>query len=173
MRSIAGVVVGSAIGVLMVTATLASAQESSTKTQTELASALATKHISLQTGLTSAASKGRPISAKYEYEDGKLKLSVYTEMTGQFFEQTVNHRSGKVAKTEKITEGDDLNDAKAQSLAMAKAKKSLKAAVGKAVADNPGYKAVSVTPALNGGKASAVITLLKGRAFKTVTEPLS
>jgi len=56
---------------------------------------------------------------------------------------------------------------------MAKAKKSLKAAVGKAVADNPGYKAVSVTPALNGGKASAVITLLKGRAFKTVTEPLS
>ena len=105
MRSIAGLVVGSAIGVLMVTATLASAQESSTKTQTELASALAAKHISLQTGLTSAASKGRPISAKYEYEEGKLKLSVYTEMTGQFFEQTVNHRSGKVAKTEKITEG--------------------------------------------------------------------
>ncbi len=173
MRSIAGVVVGSAVGAIMVTAALASGQESDTKMQAELASALAAKHISLQTGLTSASSKGTPISAKYEYEDGKLKLSVYTERTGQFFEVSVSPRSGKVAKTEKITEGDDLKNAKAQSLAIAKAKESLKAAVQKAVVDNHGYRAVSVTPSLNGGRASAEVTLLKGRAFKTVTEPLT
>ncbi len=138
MRSIAGIAAGSVVVGLMVTGTVASGQESDTKTQAELASALAAKHISLQTGLTRAAAKGTPISAKYEYEDGKLILSVYTEKRGQFFEVTVNHRSGKVAKTEKISEGDDLENAKAQSLAIAKAKESLKAAVGKAVADNPG-----------------------------------
>ncbi len=173
MRSIAGIAAGSVVVGLMVTGTVASGQESDTKTQAELASALAAKHISLQTGLTRAAARGTPISAKYEYEDGKLILSVYTEKRGQFFEVTVNHRSGKVAKTEKISEGDDLENAKAQSLAIAKAKESLKAAVGKAVADNPGYRAVSVTPSLNAGKASAEVTLLKGRAFKTVTEPLA
>src|SRR5438876_657194 len=107
MRSIAVIAAGSLVAGLMVTGTVASGQESDTKTQAELASALAAKHISLQTGLTRAASKGKPISAKYEYEDGKLKLSVYTEKAGQFFEVTVNNRSGKVAKTEKITEGDD------------------------------------------------------------------
>ena len=173
MRSIAGIAAGSVVVGLMVTGTVASGQESDTKTQAELASALAAKHISLQTGLTRAASKGRPISAKYEYEDGKLKLSVYTEKRGQFFEVTVNNRSGQVVKTEKITDGDDLRNAEAQSSAIAKAKESLKAAVGKAVADNPGYRAVSVTPSLNAGKASAEVTLLRGRAFKTVTEPLA
>jgi hypothetical protein len=172
MRSIARVVVGS-VATIVVTASAAGAQESDAKAQAELASALAGKHVSLQTGLANAASKGRPISAKYEYEGGKLKLSVYTEKTGEFFEASLSPRSGKVTKTEKITEGDDLTNAKAQSLAMAKAKQSLKAAVGKALANNPGYRAVSVTPSLDGGKPSAEVTLLKGRAFKTVVEPLA
>jgi hypothetical protein len=157
----------------VIIASVASSQESDAKTQGELASALVAKHVSLQTGLANAASKGRPISGKYEYEDGKLSLSVYTEKRGEFFEASVSPRSGKVTKTEKITEGDDLTNAKAQSQAMAKAKQSLKAAVGKAIANNPGYRAVSVTPSLDGGKPSAEVTLLKGRAFKKVVEPLA
>jgi hypothetical protein len=173
MRRISWTMAGAALGALVLTANLAGAQASDAKAQAELASALTVKHISLPRALTSAASRGRPISAKYEYADGKLQLSVYTERAGQFFEVTVNHRTGKVAKTEKITDADDLKNAKAQSQAIMNAKRSLKAGVAKALADNPGYSAVSATATLNGGQPAAEITLLRGRAFKTVTEPLA
>jgi hypothetical protein len=166
-------VAGAVVGALLLTASLAGAQASDAKAQAELASALTVKHISLARALTSAASRGTPISAKYEYADGKLQLSVYTERAGQFFEVVVNHRTGKVAKTGKITDADDLKNAKAQSLAIAKAKRPLKSAVAKALAENAGYSAVSATATLNGGQPAAEITLLKGRAFKTVTEPLA
>ena len=172
MRRIVGRLIGLAIAGLTAATPLV-AQEPTAKAQAELATALAPKHVSLQTGLTSVASKGTPISAKYEYEDGKLQLSVYTQKAGQFYEVIVDHHSGKVAGTKKIADGEDLTKAKAQSAAMAKTKQSLETAVAKALADNPGYSAVSVTPALSGGQASAEITLMKGRGFKTVTEPLA
>ena len=172
MRRIAGVFLSAAVAALVVIAPVASGQES-TKAQAELATALSAKHVSLATGITDAGVKGTPISAKYEYEDGKLQLSVYTQKAGQFYEVIIDHHSGKVAETKKISDGEDLTKAKAQSEAMAKAKKSLKMAVAKALTDNPGYSAVSATPALSGGQASAEVTLMKGRAFKTVTEPLA
>jgi Peptidase propeptide and YPEB domain len=173
MRTIPGAIRGAAIGALMLTSMVASAQKPADKEQAALAAALAPNHIGLEAGLTSAAANGKPISAKYEYEEGKLQLSVYTEKAGAFFEVVVDHHSGKVIKAEKITEGDDLTHAKAQSLAISKAKQSLNAAVAKALTDNPGYSAVSAMPAVNGGTASAEITLIKGRAFKTVTQPLT
>ncbi len=173
MRRISWTMAGAAVVAVVLTATQAGAQASDAKAQAELASALTVKHVSLARALTSAASKGRPISAKYEYADGKLQLSVYTERAGQFFEVIVNHRTGKVAKTDKITDADDLKNAKAQSQAIARAKRSLKAAVAKALTDNPGYSSVSATATPNGGQPAAEITLLKGRAFKTVTEPLA
>jgi len=57
---------------------LAWAQKDEAKEHAELAKALSAAKISLQTGLSASASAGTPISAKYEVEDGKLQLSVYT-----------------------------------------------------------------------------------------------
>src|SRR5262245_13531783 len=81
--------------------------------------------ITLQQGLTAAAQQGQPISAKFELEDGKLQLSVYTAKEGSFSEAIVDHVTGKITKTVPITEGEDLTAAKAQSAAMAKAKSDL------------------------------------------------
>lgn len=44
----------------------------------ELAKALAGSKVTLHQGLQTSASKGKPISAKFEVEDGKLQLSIYT-----------------------------------------------------------------------------------------------
>lgn len=172
MRTVTWVTRGTVVGAFLMSGTVALSQES-TKEQAALATALRAKHVALATGLEAAAAKGKPISAKYEYEDGKLQLSVYTEKAGQFSEVVIDHTTGKVTKTEKITEGDDLKSAQAQSAATAKAKSSLAAALEKALAANKGYSAVSATATLNGAQPVAEITLLKGTEFKTVTEPLS
>src|SRR3989442_678652 len=64
---------------------------------------------------------GQPAWAqKDEVENGKLQLSVYTKEGSGFSEVIVDHTTGKVAKTEAITSGDDLTAAKAQSEAMVK-----------------------------------------------------
>jgi len=68
--------------------------------------------LTLQQGLTAAAQQGRPILAKFEVEDGKLQLSVYTAKDGTFSEVIVDHTTGNIAKTETITEGEDLAEAK-------------------------------------------------------------
>src|SRR4030095_11938414 len=114
----------------------------------ELAKALGDAKISLQRGLTASTKEGKPISAKYEVEHGKLQLSVYTMKGDKFSEVIVDHKTGKVTKAEPITRGDDLSHAKAQSEAMAKAKVSLRSATEKAIKANQGYRAVSVMPAL-------------------------
>jgi len=142
------------------------------KADPALAEALENTSISLQKGLSAAEPKGRPISAKFEMEDGKLQLSVYTAKGGKFSEVIINLATGKIAKSEAITEGDDLKDAKAQSAAVAKTKTSLKAAVDKAVRASSGFRAVSAIPSLENGHGVASITLLKGNQTKTVEEPL-
>src|SRR3989442_15836564 len=123
--------------------------------------------VSLERGMAASKSKGTPISAKYEMEDGKLQLSVYTAKGDTFSEVIVDHKTGKVAKSEPITGGDDLAAAKAQSEAMAKAKRSLDAAASEAVKENKGYRVVSVMPALKDGHSVADVTLVKGTEWKT------
>ena len=54
----------------------ARAQETPGKEGAELAKAVNAAKVSLEKGLTAAATAGRPISAKFEVEDGKLQLSV-------------------------------------------------------------------------------------------------
>src|SRR5712692_10788702 len=104
------------------------AQTSDDKEHAELAKALKDAKIPLQRGLTASAKEGKPISAKYEVEHGKLQLSVYTMKGDTFSEVIGDHKTGKVGKAEPITQGDDLTAAKVQSAAMAKAKRSLDAA---------------------------------------------
>jgi hypothetical protein len=151
---------------------LAWAEKYDDKEHAELAKALKDAKIPLQRGLTASAKEGKPISAKYEVEDGKLQLSVYTMKGDKFSEVIVDHKAGKVAKAEPITKGDDLTAAKAQSEAMVKAKRSLEAAANDAVKQNHGYRVVGVMPALKDGHPVADVTLLKGDDWKTVSEKL-
>ena len=151
---------------------LSAAEKSEEKEHAELAKALKGAKISLEKGLSASESQGKPISGKYELEDGKLQLSVYTMKGDKFSEVIVDHKSGKVAKTEAITSGDDLKAAKSQSAAMAKAKLSLRAAAESAVKANKGFRAVIVTPSLKDGHPVADVTLVKGEQFKTTSEKL-
>ena len=128
--------------------------------------------VSLQDGLETATTEGQPISAKFEVDDGKLQLSVYTVKAGKFYEVIADHTTGKVSKTEEITEGEDLSAAKSQSEAMRKATTDLKTAASKSAAQIPGSRVVSITPSIKGGHAVASITLLDGPQFKTVEQPL-
>ena len=156
----------------MFTVPMGWAQKSDDAEHAELAKALRDAKISLQRGLTASAKEGKPISAKYEVEHGKLQLSVYTIKGEKFSEVIVDHKTGKVAKAEPITSGDDLTAAKAQGEAMAKAKRSLDAAASEAVKENKGYRVVSVMPAVKDGHPVADVTLVKGTAWKTVSEKL-
>jgi len=148
------------------------AQTSQDKEHAELAKALKDAKVPLQSGLSASAKEGKPISAKYEVEDGKLQLSVYTMKGDKFSEVIVDHMTGKVTKAEPITSGDDLTAAKAQGEAMVKAKRSLQAAAAEAVKENNGYRVVSVMPSLKDGHPVADVTLVKGEAWKTVSEKL-
>ena len=137
-----------------------------------LAKAVMGAPVSLERGLAASASHGQPISAKFETEEGKLQLSVYTVKDGKFFEVIVDHNTGKVIKAEPIAEGEDYTAAQSQSAAMAKAKGSLRAAVEKVVRDNAGFRAVGVTASLKDGRAVADVALAKGEELKTVSVPL-
>src|SRR5438093_8181270 len=148
------------------------AQTPADQEHAELAKALKDAKIPLQRGLTASAKEGKPISAKYEMEEGKLQLSVYTMKGDNFSEVIVDHKSGKVAKAAPITHDADLTAAKAQSEAMAKAKRSLDTAASEAVKENKGYRAVSVMPSLKDGHPVADVTLIKGTEWKTVSEKL-
>jgi len=140
--------------------------------KSDLAPHLKEAKVPLERGIAASKAKGTPISAKYEVEDGKLQLSVYTAKGDSFSEVIVDPKTGKVAKAEPITGGDDLSAAKSQNEAMAKAKTSLQSAVSKAVKTNKGYKAVSAMPSVKDGHPTADVTLMKGSESKTVSEQL-
>jgi hypothetical protein len=142
------------------------------KERAELAKALTGTKVTLQSGLTASASQGTPISAKFEIDNGKLQLSVYTMKGKSFSEVVVDPKSGKVEKAEPITDKGDLEDATAQKAAMDKAKSTLLSAADNEVKSNTGYRVVSIVPQLEGGHPVADVTLLSGNAFKTVSDKL-
>ena len=143
------------------------------ESQEALIKTLGDAKINLQQGLAAAAQEGQPISAKFEVDDGKFQLSVYTVKDGKFSELLVDYADGKVIKSEPITKGDDLAAANWQWAAMATATTSLKDAVDKAVAPLANLRAVSVVPDLKGdGHPVASIVLLDGEHFKTFQRPL-
>ena len=137
-----------------------------------LAKALSEASVSLDQGLKASEGEGRPISGKFEVDDGALQLSVYIMKGDQFAEVIVDHKSGSIKKSEPITDPDDLKDAKEQGEAMAKAKLQLAAAVVSAAKANNGFRAVSAVPMLDGGQPMASITLMKGEEVKQETEKL-
>lgn len=165
------VLIGLLMGLLIVSPNLLSStyQEND---RAGLAKAVAEAKVSLEQDLSSSAREGKPISAKFEIEERKLQLSVYTAKGDKFSEVIVDQETGKVAKTEPITSGDDFTAAKAQSEAMSKAKESLRATLAKVLKGNPGFRAVSIFPALKDGHPVAEVILAKRDEWKTVSEKL-
>jgi hypothetical protein len=137
-----------------------------------LAAAMKNASATLQGGLKASEPQGTPISAKFEIEDGKLQLSVYTMKGNDFMEVVADPNTGTIAKAEKITDAGDLKEAAEQKAAMAKAKVPLLSAIETAVNAYAGSRAVSIVPELKNGQATAEVTLLEGAAFKKVTAKL-
>jgi hypothetical protein len=158
------------MGLLMVGLVVNPRLWSQDKDRAELAKAEAEAKVSLEQGLSVSAHEGEPISAKFEIEDGKLQLSGYTAKGDKFSEVVVDHNTGKAAKTEPITSGEDLSAAKTQSEAMAKAKQSRSVALARVVKGK--FHPVSIFPSLKDGHPIAEITLTKGDEWKTASEKL-
>ena len=137
-----------------------------------LAAAMKNATATLQGGLKASEAQGTPISAKFEIEDGKLQLSMYTMKGNDFMEVVADPKTGAIAKAEKITDADDLKEATEQKAAMAKPKVPLLTAAETAVNANGGSRAISIVPELKSGQATAEVTLLQGTALKKVTEKL-
>src|SRR5215471_11283929 len=69
-----------------------------------LAAAMKSASATLQGGLKASEAQGTPISAKFEIEDGKLQLSIYTMKGSDFMEIVADPNTGAIAKAEKITD---------------------------------------------------------------------
>jgi hypothetical protein len=137
-----------------------------------LAAAVAKAPTSLEQGLRASEKSGRPISAKFEIEDGKLQLSIYTMTADTFSEVVVAPDTGGVIKTEKITDADDLKAATEQKAAMEKASATLIAATEHALGQNTGSRTVSIFPELQSGHPVASVTLLSNGRLTKVAEKL-
>ena len=105
-------------------------------------------------------------------DQGELNLWVFVKKGEKFFEVTVNYKNGEIEDVESITKAEDLKDTKMQSQAMEKAKLSLRVATEKAVKENPGYRAVEITPELEKGQPIATVKLVRGQEFKEVSQAL-
>ena len=134
---------------------------------------LGTSKINLQQGLAASEQQGQPISAKFEVDEGKLQLSVYTAKDGKFSEVLVDYTNAKVMKAEPITEEDDLAAANLQSAAMTDAKITLKEAVDKTITQSAkNIRAVRAVPSLKDGHPVASIDVLNYNQIKAIQQPL-
>src|ERR1700720_3544194 len=125
-------------------------------------------------GLRGRKKNGKPVSAKFEIENGKPQLSVYIVKEGsKYSEVIVDHTSGEIAKAEPITGGDYLADAKKQNDGLFRATREIREAVKEAKRDNPGYLAVSVWPEMKDGHSLANVMLLKDNDWKTAVIDLT
>jgi hypothetical protein len=157
------------IGALSLAAVPAWAQDEDTAA---LAAALQDAKFTLQDGLKAGESEGRPISAQFEIDGGKLQLSIYAAKGDDFVELVADPKTGTIIRSKKITDTDELSDAAEQKAAMAKATISLLAAADTAVKENAGFRAVSIFPDIDAGHAIAEVTLLQGTTAKKVMERL-
>lgn len=144
------------------------------KDKAELATAVSGAKVTLEQGLAASKKNGKPISGKFEIENGKPQLSVYTVRDGsKYFEVIVDDGSGEIAKAEPISGGDDLTEAKKQNDGLFRATRELREAVKEAKHDNPGYLAVSVLPEMKDNHSLANVLLVKGSDWKTVVVDLT
>jgi len=146
----------------------------SDKEKAELAPVVSGAKVTLEQGLAASKNNGKPVSAKFEMENGKPQLSVYTIKDGsKYFEVIVDQTSGEIAKADPITGGDDLTEAKKQNEGMFRATRELREAVKEAKRDNPGYNAVSVWSEMKDNHSVATVTLVKDNDWKTAVIDLT
>ena len=144
------------------------------KDKAELATAVSNAKVTLEQGLMVSKKNGKPVSAKFEIENGKPQLSVYIVKDGsKYSEVIVDHTSGEIAKAEPITGDDDLADAKKQNDGLFRATREIREAVKEAKHDNPGYVAVSVWPEMKDGHSLANVMLVKDNDWKTAVVDLT
>jgi hypothetical protein len=144
------------------------------KEKADLAPAVNGAKVTLEQALATSKKDGKPVSAKFEIENGKPQLSVYTVKDGtKYFEVIVDQSSGEIAKAEPISGGDDLTEAKKQNDGLFRATRELREAVKEAKRDNPGYLAVAVWPEMKDGHSLATVTLVKDNDWKTATIDLT
>jgi hypothetical protein len=144
------------------------------KEKADLAPVVTAAKVTLEQGLLTSKQNGKPVSAKFEIEHGKPQLSIYTVKDGsKYFEVIVDHSSGAIAKTEPVTGGDDLANAKKQNDGMFRATRELREAVKEAKRDNPGYSAVSVWSEMKDSHSLATVTLVKDNDWKTAVIDLT
>src|SRR5690348_3528294 len=86
-----------------------------------MAAALKDAKLTLQDGLKAGEREGQPLSAQFEIDDGKLRLSIYTAKGDDFTEVVADPKTGAIVKSEKIIDSDELTDAADQKAAMEKA----------------------------------------------------
>ena len=168
-RAVPLIVLVATIGLWSTVGATARAEEGN---QAALAAAMKNATATLQGGLRASETQGTPLSAKFEIEDGKLQLSVYTMQGDSFTEVVADANTGAIKEAETIKEADDLKEATAQKAAMAKAKVPLLTAAETAVNANAGFQAVSIYPQLQNGNPTAEVTLLQGTTFKKVMQKL-
>src|ERR1051326_7955748 len=137
-----------------------------------LLKALDGTHVTLEEGLKASEIAGRPISAKFEIEGGRLQLSVYTASNDGFREALISTSTGIMMSAEKITDTNDLKDAGAQTEAMRAAKVPLLVAANKVATRTQGARLVGVTPVLVDGRPVAKVTMAKAGALTTVNEDI-
>ena len=158
------------VAMTAVSASAALADEASDRAA--VAKLIGSSKVTLQQGLAAVEAQGQAISGKFEVDEGKFQLSIYTAKGVALQEVVVDYTTGKIAKAEPLSEADDVTAGKKQAAVMAKATTTLKDAVDKAEKQSPGFRAVSVEPKSKANHAVAVVTLVKGAQFKSVSEPL-
>jgi hypothetical protein len=163
------------LSVLIVVLSVGPARSAMTdKDKAELATAVSGAKVTLEQGLMVSKKNGKPVSAKFEIENGKPQLSVYIVKDGsKYSEVIVDHTSGEIAKAEPITGGDGLTEAKKQSDGLFRATREIREAVKEAKHDNPGYSAVSVWPEMKDGHSLANVMLVKDNDWKTAVVDLT
>jgi hypothetical protein len=146
----------------------------SDKEKAQLTPVVSSAKVTLEQGMMTSKKNGKPVSAKFEIDNGKPQLSVYTVKDGtKYFEVIVDQESGEIAKAEPITGGDDLAEAKKQNDGMFRATRELREAVKEAKRDNPGYNAVSVSSEMKDNHSVATVTLVKDNDWKTAVIDLT
>ena len=144
------------------------------KEKADLAPVVTAAKVTLEQGLLTSKQNGKPVSAKFEIENGKPQLSIYTVKDGsKYFEVIVDHSSGEIAKADPITGGDDLANARKQNDGMFRATRELREAVKEAKRDNPGYSAVSVWSEMKDDHSIATVLLVKDNDWKTAVIDLT
>jgi hypothetical protein len=158
--------------VIMTTASASAALADDAAEKAAVAKQIGSAKVTLQQGLAAGEAQGQVISGKFEVDEGKFQLSVYTAKGAALQEVIVDLTTGKVLKAEPLSEADDVAAGKKQVAVMAKASTTLKDAVGKAEKQTPGFRAMSVEPKSKANHPVAVVALVKGAQYKTVSEPL-